>query len=100
MTYYGAKEMAASFRTVRENTLKIAEEIPENKYDFAPAPDCRSIGKTLVHIALGTGFQHHIQSNKVTDMKTVNFPELMKGIVSEEAKPRTKAETIAFLKSE
>ena len=39
MTYYGGKEMAASFRTVRGNTIKIAEEIPESKYDFAPAPD-------------------------------------------------------------
>jgi uncharacterized damage-inducible protein DinB len=100
MTYYGGKEMAASFRTVRENTLKIAEEIPENKYDFAPAPDCRSIGKTLVHIALGPGFQFHIQSNKISDMKAVNFPELMKNVVAEETKPRTKAEIIAFLKSE
>src|ERR1019366_7045925 len=89
-----------SFRTVRENTLKIANEIPENKYDFRPAPDCRSIGKTLVHIALGTGFQHHIQSNKIADLKQVNFPELMKGIIAEEAKPRDKAATIAFLTSE
>ena len=29
MTYYGPKEMAASYRTVRGNTIKIAEEIPE-----------------------------------------------------------------------
>lgn len=100
MTYYGGKELAAAFRTVRENTLKIANEIPENKYDFTPAPDCRSIGKTLVHIALGSGFQHHIQSNKITDLKTVNFPELMKNVIAEEAKPRDKAETIAFLKAE
>jgi uncharacterized damage-inducible protein DinB len=100
MTYYGGKEMASSFRTVRENTLKIAEDIPESKYEFTPAPDCRTIGKTLVHIALGTGFQYHIQSNKITDMKQVNFPELMQKIMAEEAKPRTKAETIAFLKAE
>jgi uncharacterized damage-inducible protein DinB len=33
-------------------------------------------------------------------MKTVNFPELMKQVTAEEAKPRTKAEIIAFLKSE
>jgi ketosteroid isomerase-like protein len=32
--------------------------------------------------------------NKVTDMKTVNFPELMKGVMAEEAKPRTKAEIV------
>ena len=34
MTYYGGKELAAAFRTVRDNTIKIAEEIPEDKYDF------------------------------------------------------------------
>jgi len=100
MTYYGGKELAASFRTVRENTIKIAEEVPESKYDFTPAPDCRSIGKTLAHIALGPRFQHHIQSNNVTDIMTVNFNELAQGVMAEEAKPRTKAETIAFLKSE
>jgi uncharacterized damage-inducible protein DinB len=100
MTYYGGKEMAASFRTVRENTLKIAEEIPEDKYSFKPANDSRTIGQTLTHIALGPGFQHHIQSNKITDLKAVNFPELMKGVMAEEAKTRSKAEIIAFLKSE
>ena len=34
MTYYGAKERARSFRTVRNNTIEIAEEIPEEKYAF------------------------------------------------------------------
>jgi uncharacterized damage-inducible protein DinB len=100
MTYYGGKEMAASFRTVRANTVKIAEEIPEEKYSFKPANDSRTIGQTLTHIALGSGFQFHIHGNKISDMKTVNFPELMKGVMAEEAKPRTKAEIIAFLKSE
>src|SRR5437588_6424318 len=100
MTYYGGKELAAAFRTVRNNTIKIAEEIPENKYDFKPAPESRSIGQTLVHIGLGPRFQHHIQSNKISDMKTVNFPELFQKITADEAKPRTKAETIAFLRSE
>ena len=100
MTYYGGKEMAASFRTVRENTIKIAEEIPENKYDFTPAADCRTIGKTLVHIAMGPGFQAHIHGNKITDLKTVNFPELMRSAAINEATPRTKAEIVALLKTE
>ena len=52
MTYYGAKELARSFRTVRNNTIKIAEEIPEEKYGFRPAEGCRSIAETLVHIAV------------------------------------------------
>jgi uncharacterized damage-inducible protein DinB len=100
MTYYGGKELAAAFRTVRQNTIKIAEEIPENKFDFRPAPDCRSVGQTLTHIAVSTGFPHHVHSNKVTDLKTVNFMELFQKFSTEEAKPRTKAETIALLKRE
>jgi uncharacterized damage-inducible protein DinB len=100
MTYYGGKDLAAAFRTVRTNTIKIAEEIPESKYDFRPAPDTRTIGQTLTHIAVGTGFQHHVQSNRLTDMRTVNFPELFQKFSAEESRPRTKAETIALLKSE
>ena len=100
MTYYGGKEMAAAFRTVRGNTIKIAEEIPESKYDFTPASDCRTIGKTLVHIALGPGFQLHVHGNKIADLTQVNFQQLMQGVIAEESKPRTKAETIAFLQSE
>lgn len=100
MTYYGARELAAAFRTVRNNTIKIAEEIPENKYDFRAAPDTRSIGQTLTHIALGSGFQYHVHSNKVTDLKTVNFPELFQKVMAEEGKPRTKAEIVALLKTE
>ena len=100
MTYYGGKEMAAAFRTVRENTIKIADEIPEEKYGFKPADDSRTIGQTLTHIALGPGFQFQIHGNKVSDMKTLNFPEMMKHIQTEEAKTRTKGEIIAFLKAE
>ena len=100
MTYYGGREMAAAFRTVRDNTVKIAEEIPENKYDFRAAPDCRTIGQTLLHIALGPGFQLHVHTNKINDLKTVNFPELFQKFGAEEAKPRTKAEIVAMLKSD
>ena len=100
MTYYGGKELAAAFRTVRKNTIQVAEDIPANKYDFKATPETRSIGQTLVHIALSSGFQHHIQSNKVTDLKTVNFAELMQKFGSEEAKPRDKAQIIALLKTE
>jgi uncharacterized damage-inducible protein DinB len=97
---YGGKELAAAFRTVRNNTVKIAEEIPENKYEFRAAPDCRSVQQLLTHIAVSTGFQHHIQSNKVTDLKTVNFPQLMQRAMAEEAMPRTKAQIIDLLKTE
>ena len=90
MTYYGGKELAAAFRTVRNNTIQIAEDIPESQYNFKPAPDTSSVAQTLAHIAVSTGFQSHIHENKVTDMKTVKFMELMPVFRAEESKPRTK----------
>src|SRR5689334_20532013 len=100
MTYYGGKEMAAAFRTVRNNTIQIAEEIPENKYDTRGCSDTRTVAQLLTHIALGPRFQLHVHQNKIADLKLVNFPALMQEITAEEAKPRTKAEIVAFLKSE
>ncbi len=100
MTYYGGKELAAAFRTVRENTIKIAEDIPENQYGFKPAPDTQSVAQTLAHIAVSAGFQSYVQKTKITDMKTVNFMELFQKFQADEQKPRTKAEMIAFLKEE
>jgi uncharacterized damage-inducible protein DinB len=100
MQHYGGKEMAASFRTVRKNTIQIAEEIPEDKYSFRASPDTRSVAQLLVHIAGIAGFQTYIHANKVTNMATVPFQDLMKAAAENEATPRTKAAIIALLKSE
>jgi len=99
MTYYGAKELAASFRTVRKNTIQIAEDVPESKYDFRAAPETRSVAQTLVHISMAPRFQLHVHKNRVTDLKTVNFPAIFQEVTAEEAKPRSKAEIVALLKS-
>jgi uncharacterized damage-inducible protein DinB len=42
----------------------------------------------------------HIHGSKISDVTGVNFGELIQKAMAEEARPRTKAETIAFLKSE
>jgi uncharacterized damage-inducible protein DinB len=51
MTYYGAKDLAESFRTVRKNTIQVAEDIPEDKYAYRAAPDTMSVGEMLAHVA-------------------------------------------------
>lgn len=99
MSIYGGKEMAASFRTVRKNTIQIAEDIPENKYGFQATPNTRTIAQTLVHIAFVTDFANHIHGNRITDVSTVDFPELFQKVTAEEAKPRNKAEIIALLRA-
>ena len=100
MTYYGGKELAEAFRTVRKNTIQIAEDIPENKYDFRAAPDTRTVAQTLAHVAVATGFQKYVHENKITDMAKVPFDDLFQKFTAEENKPRTKAEIVAWLKSE
>jgi uncharacterized damage-inducible protein DinB len=100
MTCYGGKDFAAAFRTVRGNTIQIAQEIPEEKYTFRPAPDTRSVAQLLAHVGISTRFQSYVHVNKVTDISTVNFGTLFQEFSAEENKPRTKAELIDLLKSE
>jgi len=100
MTYYGGKELAAAFRTVRKNTVQIAEEIPENKYDFKPSPEARTVAQTLAHVALSPQFYTYVHSRKITDMGTVNFQEVFGPIMAEEQKPRSKAELVEMLKTD
>ncbi len=99
MTYYGGKELAASLRTVRANTIKIAEEIPEGQYSFKPTAQSRSVAQLLVHIAIGSAYQLQIHQSRIADLKLVNFPQLMQVAAAEEAKPRTKAEIVDLLRT-
>src|SRR5579884_1443822 len=99
MTYYGAKELAASFRTVRNNTIQAAEDIPEDKYGFSPAEGTRTVEKLLTHIALGHTFQYRFHAiSKRKNFDGLDFPTLFAEFMAEEAKPRTKSEVIGLLK--
>lgn len=92
--------MAASFRTVRNNTLKIADEIDESSYGFRAAEGSRTIGQTLMHIAEMPKLQMHIQGTRVTDLITVDFQGLIGGIVAIEREVKSKADIISLLRSE
>ena len=101
MTYYGGKQLANSFRTVRQNTLKIAEDIPEDNYSFKASPDTKSIGQLLVHIALGHRFQHQAHAvDRLSTLEGFNFPAFMQKVGAEEQQPRTKAQIIDLLTTE
>jgi len=98
MTYYGAKEIAASFRTVRNNTLKIAEEIPEDKYSFRPAEGSRTIAQTVIHISNGAKFAFAIHRDDVrSTMEGFNFMAFIQPIAASEQEQMTKAQIIARL---
>ncbi len=98
MIYYGAKELAASHRTVRRNTILIAQDIPEEKYGFKPVPDYRNVAQLLSHIALAYRFQHQVHAvEQRTSLEGFDFPSLMKGLIAEETEPRSKAQVIELL---
>jgi len=99
MTYYGPKEIAASFRTVRKNTLSIAEEIPEDKYGFKPAPDTRTVAQTLIHISNVPRFQLIFHRDwKLKTMAGFDIQSVLGPAMAEEQKPSSKAEIIQRLR--
>jgi uncharacterized damage-inducible protein DinB len=100
LKHYGGKELADSFRTVRNNTILIAEDIPESKYSFRAAPDVRSVGELLAHIAVSNGFQHQIHAkDRRNTLEGFDFMALMTRLTAEEKTPRSKEQTIALLRS-
>jgi len=99
MNYYGGKELAAAFRTVRKNTIQVAQDIPEDKYDFKPSPESRTVAQTLAHIATGTNFAQYLHGERVDNLAKLNFPEMMQKAAADEAKLRTKSEILAALQA-
>jgi uncharacterized damage-inducible protein DinB len=100
LNYYGGKELAASFRTVRKNTLAVAADIPEDKYGFRAAPDTRSVGELLAHIAVSFNFQYQVHAQeKRTTLAGFDFPTLMQKLSAEEKTPRTKQQIIELLQT-
>lgn len=100
MNYYGGKELAESFRTVRKNTITIAQELPEERYSFRPAPNTRSVGELLAHISMAYTFQYQIHGQEHrTSLEGFDFPSLMQRLVAEEKKPRSKEQTLEMFRS-
>ena len=98
MNYYGAKELAASFRTVRNNTLKIADEIEEKNYGFQPALDTRTVGQTLIHIANAHKLQEHIHGvAKLNTLEGFDFVGFFLPMQEIEKKAHTKMQIVTLL---
>jgi uncharacterized damage-inducible protein DinB len=101
MNYYGSKDLADSIRTVRKNTLIIAEEIPEDRYGFQATPETRTVAQVLTHIAVAQKIPEQIHSiERRATLEGFDFPGLMRSMVAEEQRPRSKAEIVTLLRNE
>ena len=101
MNYYGAKDLADSFRTVRKNTILVAEEIPEDRYSFQAAPETRTVAQTFYHVAATPKLQQQIHAvERRTTLEGFDFPAVMRRLIAEEQTPRSKAQIIALLRED
>ncbi len=101
MNYYGAKELAESFRTVRRNTIQVAEDIPEEKYSFRAAPDTMSVGEMLSHLTCSPHWaqQCHFVEKK-RDISMDDFGKWMGEIEARSKSLTSKAAIVEALKQE
>src|SRR5260370_25635916 len=100
MSTYGGKELAREFRTVRKNTVQVAEEIPESKYGHVAAAECKSVAQMLAHIAVSTQIWEEIhKKQRLTTLVGLDYFGRRGRMDAEEAKPRSKAEIVGWLRS-
>ncbi len=101
MNLYGPRQLVDGMRTVRKNTILIAEDIPEKDYGYRPTPDSRSVAETLVHIAwLARADRFLHEEERRASLEGFDFGELISKSESEEKRPHSKSEIIDLLRTE
>lgn len=96
---YNSKDLARSFRTVRANTIQIADEIPEDQYGFRPAPETRTVAETLAHLATATAWPRFLHGERIVELSFGLFSGAMQKAAQEAAALTTKAHLIDALRT-
>jgi uncharacterized damage-inducible protein DinB len=96
---YGAREIAESFRTVRNNTIQIAEDLPADQYGFRAAKEVKSVGELLAHIAVSSGWQIHVHEQRISAIDVSFFAARAPQVAAEEAALQTKDQILEALKT-
>ncbi len=99
MTYYGSKQLADSFRTVRKNTLAIAEEIPEEKYSFKATSDVMSVAEMLGHLAVSPLWQIELHRDHVTHIDFPMFTQRLQEAAALQKALTTKDQIVGALRT-
>jgi uncharacterized damage-inducible protein DinB len=101
MCLYGVRQLADSMRAVRRNTILIAGDVPESKYDYRATPGTRSVAETLVHIAwLGSADRLMHEELHLDSLDGFDFGAMLGRSTVEEKRSRSKAEITELLRSE
>jgi uncharacterized damage-inducible protein DinB len=96
---YGARDIAESFRTVRKNTIQIAEDIPADKYGFAAAEGVKRVGELLAHIAVSPGWQIHVHGQRISAIDFSFFAGRASQVSADENALQTKDQILDALRT-
>ena len=100
MNYYGAKELANTFSTVRRNTIQIAEDIPEDQYGYRATPDVQTVAEELAHVACATWWHQQAHgSDKKPFISFEDFGTFMGRVAEMEKSLTTKARSLDALRT-
>src|SRR5262249_5724942 len=101
MPLYGPKELAASLRTVRENTIKIAEDIPEERFGYRPTPESRSVEQLLLHILAVAALTRQMhEGERIQSFPPKDFRERLARLPIHEDDHRAKSEILSRFQEE
>ena len=99
MQYYSGQDMARSFRTVRNNTIRVAEDIPEEQYGFRAAPETSSVAETLAHIAAAPRWAKSMHTKRITHPDAATFRAGHEEVMKYQATLTTKARILEALRA-
>jgi uncharacterized damage-inducible protein DinB len=95
---YGPRQLAESFRTVRKHTITIAEEIPAERYDFRAAPEVKSAGEMLAHIAISPNSQIALHRERLATVDFSKYATTVAKRKADEQALRSKDDIMAALR--
>jgi uncharacterized protein YndB with AHSA1/START domain/uncharacterized damage-inducible protein DinB len=98
---YGVRQLVDGTRAVRQNTILMAEDIPEASFGHRATPGTRSVAETLVHIAwLGSADRLMHEELHLDSLEGFDFAALLARSAADEKRPRSKAEILTLLRDE
>ena len=102
MNPYGPQQLANAIRTVRKNTILVAEDIPEESYGHRVTPDSRSVTETLLHVAAAPQIVYRIHgSERVSSIEDFQlFGTILKEAPIHEKLPYSKTQIVDLLRTE
>jgi uncharacterized damage-inducible protein DinB len=102
MNPYGPQQLASAIRTVRKNTIIVAEDIPEESYGYRVTADSRSVAETLLHIASAPQIDYYAHgSERISSIEDFQlFGTILKEGPIHEKLPYSKAQIIDLLRTD